>query len=106
MSHFRTQQRERERTLEKEQHPGGKFSSDAVFVFADGTILRDRQRISHRSISSQSSSIAGDEAVLFILMVTALQQTDEEENRDGNSRREAVITATLDTGRKNTKFSL
>lgn len=31
-------------------------------------------------------------------MVTALQQTDEEENRDGNSRREAVITP--DTARK------
>lgn len=31
-------------------------------------------------------------------MVAALQQTDEEENRDGNSRREAVITP--DTARK------
>lgn len=38
--------------------------------------------LSHRSISSQSSSIAGDEAVLFILMVTALQQTDQEGNKD------------------------
>lgn len=64
----------------------------------DGSIGHNRQRISHHSISSQSSSIAGDETVLFILMVTALQQTDEEENRDGNSRREAVITP--DTARK------
>lgn len=48
--------------------------------------------LSHHSISSQSSSIAGDETVLFILMVTALQQTDEEENRDGNSQHERVST--------------
>lgn len=41
--------------------------------------------LSHRSISSQSSSIAGDEAVLFILMITALQQTDQEGNKDENS---------------------
>lgn len=38
--------------------------------------------ISHRSISSQSGSIAGDETVLFILMVTALQQTVKGENGD------------------------
>lgn len=63
-----------------------------MFVFIDGTKLQSRQSISHRSISSQPSSIAGDETVLFILVVTALQQTDGEENRDGNSRREAVIT--------------
>lgn len=31
-------------------------------------------------------------------MVAALQQTDEEENRDGNSQREAVITP--ETARK------
>lgn len=63
-------------------------------VWADtrGPILQNRQRTSHRSVSSQPRSIAGDETVLFILMVAALQQTDEEENRDGNSQREAVIT--------------
>lgn len=38
--------------------------------------------ISHRSISSQSSSIAGDETVLLVLMVTAFQQTAQEENRE------------------------
>lgn len=47
--------------------------------------------ISHRSISSQSSSIAGDETVLFILMVTALQQTDQEENRDGSHNMTQLI---------------
>lgn len=46
--------------------------------------------LSHRSICSQPSSIAGDETVLLILMVTALQQTDEEENRDGDSQHEIV----------------
>lgn len=58
-----------------------------------GPVLQKRRRIPHRSIRSQSRSIAGDETVLFILMVAALQQTDEEENRDGNSQREAVITS-------------
>ena len=47
--------------------------------------------ISHRSISSEPSSIAGNETVLFILMVTALQQTDQEENRDGSHNMRQLI---------------
>lgn len=39
---------------------------------------------SHHSISSQSSSVASNEAVLFILMIAALQQAAGERNKEEN----------------------
>lgn len=74
-------------------------------VNIDATILCaiNALYISHHSISSQSSSIAGNETVLFILMVTALEQTDEEENRDENSQHETVSTQLHQMQGKNTK---
>lgn len=59
--------------------------------------------ISHHSISSQSSSIAGDETVLFIVMVTALQQTDQEENRDVSNNMKQLLQSYADAG-QNKKF--
>lgn len=72
-------------------------------------IVRNKYHIytvSHRSISSQSSSIAGDETVLFILVVTALQQTDQEENRDGGHRMKRLLQATADSAKKCGNFFL
>lgn len=49
--------------------------------------------ISHRSFSSQSSSVASNETVLLILMVTAFQQTAQEENRE--SQHDTINTVEL-----------
>lgn len=66
--------------------------------------------LSHRSISSQSSSIAGDEAVLFILMITALQQTDQEGNKNEENAQKLPFRRCSEKKRKEkknpSKFSL
>lgn len=59
-------------------------------------------RISYRSISSQSSSIASNEAVLFILMIAALQQADGEKKMDGNLLQDTVPISS----EKRSKFGL
>lgn len=59
--------------------------------------------LSHRSISSQSSSIASDEAVLFILMITALQQTDQEGNKDEEDSQQLPFRRRSEKKRKEKK---
>lgn len=60
--------------------------------------------LSHRSISSQSSSIAGDEAVLFILMITALQQTEQEGNKDEENSQQLPFRRCSEKKRKEKKI--
>lgn len=60
--------------------------------------------ISYRSISSQSSSITGDETMLFVLVVTALQQPDNEEKTDRSKKSDRFNTPiTQKIFRKNEK---